>query len=101
MMSAPFGGAPSLPFGLANGTPTTNDPDRIYEELASLTPPRQHYQRYYATRGANENLWHAPQGIHAFLRAYYYMKSADWKQNQPHPLAARTATSGRSCRGIT
>ena len=36
-------------------------------------------------------MWHAPQGIHAFLRAYYHMKSADWKQNQPPPLAARTA----------
>jgi pimeloyl-ACP methyl ester carboxylesterase len=33
----------------------------------------------------------APQGIHAFLRAYYHMKSADWKQNKPYPLAARTA----------
>ena len=36
-------------------------------------------------------MWHPPQGIHAFLRAYYHMKSADWKQNQPAPLAARTA----------
>ena len=36
-------------------------------------------------------MWRPPQGIHAFLRAYYHMKSADWKQNQPFPLAARTA----------
>jgi pimeloyl-ACP methyl ester carboxylesterase len=36
-------------------------------------------------------MWHAPQGVHAFLRAYYHMKSADWKQNQPAPLAGRTA----------
>jgi pimeloyl-ACP methyl ester carboxylesterase len=94
MMSAPFVGAPSPQSGLANATSRSSaspDPDRIYEELAALTPPRQHYRRYYATRGANENLWHAPQGIHAFLRAYYHMKSADWKQNQPHPLAGRTA----------
>jgi pimeloyl-ACP methyl ester carboxylesterase len=60
-------------------------------DLAALTPPRKYYQRYYTTREANENLWHPPQGIHAFLRAYYHMKSADWKQNQPHPLAGRTA----------
>jgi pimeloyl-ACP methyl ester carboxylesterase len=26
------------------------------------------------------------QGIHAFLRAYYHFKSADWKQNTPFPL---------------
>src|SRR2546423_4197005 len=33
----------------------------------------------------------APQGIHAFLRAYYHHKSADWKQNRPFPLKAWTA----------
>ena len=34
---------------------------------------------------------HAGQGVHAFLRAYYHMKSADWKQNKPFPLKAWTA----------
>ena len=34
---------------------------------------------------------HAPQGLHAFFRAYYHYKSADWKENKPHPLKARTA----------
>ena len=34
---------------------------------------------------------HAPQGLHAFFRAYYHYKSADWKGNMPHPLKARTA----------
>jgi pimeloyl-ACP methyl ester carboxylesterase len=37
-------------------------------------------------------MWKAPQGIHAFLRAYYHFKSADWKQNQPFKLAAFTAS---------
>jgi pimeloyl-ACP methyl ester carboxylesterase len=36
-------------------------------------------------------MWYAPQGVHAFLRAYYHMKSADWKQNRPYRLKARTA----------
>jgi pimeloyl-ACP methyl ester carboxylesterase len=31
------------------------------------------------------------QGLHAFLRAYYHYKSADWKQNQPHPLKSWSA----------
>jgi pimeloyl-ACP methyl ester carboxylesterase len=31
------------------------------------------------------------QGIHAFLRAYYHCKSADWKQNIPLPLESWTA----------
>ena len=93
MMSAPFGGAPTLPFNTANatGAPAPAAPDTIYDELAKLTPPRKHYQRYYQTNAANENSWHPPQGIQAFLRAYYHVKSADWKQNTPHALAARTA----------
>jgi pimeloyl-ACP methyl ester carboxylesterase len=92
MMSAPFGGAPALPFNTASAAiGRTAAADAIYDDLAKLTPPRKHYQRYYQTREANENMWHPPQGIHAFLRAYYHMKSADWRQNDPHPLAARTA----------
>jgi pimeloyl-ACP methyl ester carboxylesterase len=94
MMSAPFGGVPTLPFNTANAARPAAPAvpaDAIYEELAKLTPPRKHYQRYYQTAEANENSWHPPQGIQAFLRAYYHMKSADWKENHPHPLAARTA----------
>jgi len=36
-------------------------------------------------------MWKAPQGIHAFLRAYYHIKSADWKQNELFKLASFTA----------
>ena len=95
MMSAPFAGPPALPFDTADapqGAPRpAADGERIYDELAALTPPRKHYQRYYSTREANDNMRNAPQGVHAFLRAYYHMKSADWKQNAPHALEARTA----------
>jgi pimeloyl-ACP methyl ester carboxylesterase len=94
MMSAPFGGAPAQPPNTANALPAVRPAaaaGAIYDDLSKLTPPRKHYQRYYQTREANENMWHPPQGIHAFLRAYYHMKSADWRQNDPHPLAARTA----------
>ena len=31
------------------------------------------------------------QGVHAFLRAYYHYKSADWKQNKPFPLESWSA----------
>lgn len=96
MMSAPFAGPPTLPFNTADAAEANAAADatvdRIYEELAALKPPRKHYQRYYATREANDNMWHAPQGVHDFLRAYYHMKSADWKQNAPFPLKARTAS---------
>src|SRR5438045_129757 len=94
LMSAPFAGPPAMPFNTADAAETNAVApvaDTIYDDLAKLTPPRKHYQRYYSTREANDDMLHAPEGLHAFLRAYYHMKSADWKQNQPAPLKARTA----------
>jgi pimeloyl-ACP methyl ester carboxylesterase len=94
LMSSPFAGAPSLPFNTANGAaqprPAPTD-DEIDAELAKLDRPRKYYQNYQRTPGANDNMLHAPQGLHAFFRAYYHYKSADWKGNKPHPLKARTA----------
>ena len=94
IMSSPFEGPPALPFNTANGgappRPAVND-DELDAELAKLNPPRKYYQNYQRTRGANDNMVHAPQGLHAFFRAYYHYKSADWKGNKPHPLKARTA----------
>lgn len=94
MMSSPFTGAPSLPFNTANGAAMPRPPqtdDELDAELAKLNPPRKYYQNYQRTPGANDDMLHAPQGLHAFFRAYYHYKSADWKGNQPHPLKARTA----------
>lgn len=93
MMSAPFGGTPTLPFDTVNNPPPPPAPPgpSIYDDLADLPQPRKHYQRYYTTRGANENMWHASQGLHDFIRGYYHFKSADWEGNEPYRLAARTA----------
>ena len=63
--------------------------DELDAELAKLGPPRKYYQNYQRTRGANDDMLHAPQGLHAFFRAYYHYKSADWEGNKPHPLKAR------------
>jgi pimeloyl-ACP methyl ester carboxylesterase len=98
IMSSPFEGAPSLPFDTANPAspnaapprPAPNDDD-LDAELAKLNPPRKYYQNYQRTRVANDDMLHAPQGLHAFFRAYYFYKSADYKGNKPHPLKARTA----------
>ncbi|TAJ19566.1 MAG: alpha/beta fold hydrolase [Dehalococcoidia bacterium] len=95
MMSAPFGGVDRLPFNTATAevvAPTTPTRAGLDAELARLNPPRKNYRSYYSTREANDNMWHAPGGVHAFLRAYYHHKSADWKQNQPHPLQGAAAT---------
>jgi pimeloyl-ACP methyl ester carboxylesterase len=88
MMSAPFGGAPSLPLNTANDRKAPPPGVDIEKELAALARPRKHYHWYYSTRGANDNMWRCAQGVHDFLRAYYHYKSADWKQNKPFPLAA-------------
>ena len=72
LMSAPFGG------------PATPD---IGAELAALPRPRKHYQWYYSTRRANDDMWHCAQGLHAFLRAYFHYKSGDWAGNRPFQLA--------------
>lgn len=82
--SAPF--VPPAPVGAAD--PAADDIDAA---LAKLARPRKHYQRYYSTRPANADMMSAPAGLHAFLRAYFHMKSADWGGNAPHPLAGWTA----------
>jgi pimeloyl-ACP methyl ester carboxylesterase len=94
IMSSPFEGAPALPFNTANGAPMPRPSvtdDELDAELAKLNPPRKYYQNYQRTRGANDNMLHPQQGLHSFLRAYYFYKSADYKGNSPHPLKARTA----------
>ncbi|SEO26891.1 alpha/beta hydrolase [Bradyrhizobium sp. OK095] len=91
LMSAPFSGAPPLPFNTvdAPAKPAVEDP--VHRELAALPRPRIHYQWYYAMRPANADMQHAPQGVHDFLRAYYHHKSADWTDNKPYPLKSWSA----------
>ena len=89
MMSAPFGGPPSFPTSAAPAR--TGSSPNLDEQLAALPRPRKYYQRYYTTREADNDMRNCPQGIANFFRAYYHAKSADWKQNQPFVLKARTA----------
>ena len=63
---------------------------RRKERLGHLSGTRQ--QWYYSTRQANPDMHDCPQGVHAFLRAYYHYKSADWTRNNPVPLKSFTAT---------
>ena len=93
LMSAPFGGPPPLPCSTADDPPRDGAPAGrdIRGELAALPRPRKHYQWYYTTRGAGDNMRNYPRGVHDFLRAYYHFKSADWKQNRPFPLKSWSA----------
>jgi len=81
LMAAPFAGPPSLP----GGRVWADDP--IHAQLAALPRPRRHYMAYYSTPQANADMLEAPQGLAAFLRAYYHHKSADWAGNRPFELA--------------
>jgi pimeloyl-ACP methyl ester carboxylesterase len=95
IMSAPFTGPPAMPFATAGAEPVAPPPAppmAIHDALGRLDPPRKHYHWYYSQREANPNMHGAPQGVHAFLRAYYHHKSADWKANRPHLLTGWTAT---------
>ena len=84
LMSAPFPGPPDI-------TPQPLPARSIHAELAALDRPRKHYQWYYSTRQANREMQDCPQGVHAFLRAYFHHKSADWAGNRPFRLAAWSA----------
>ena len=90
LMSAPFGGPPNLPFDTDGKPPAHAAPD-VDAALAALPRPRQHYQWYYSGRDVAHQMAQPPQGLHAFLRAYYHHKSADWPGNQPQPLPGWTA----------
>jgi pimeloyl-ACP methyl ester carboxylesterase len=84
-MSAPFTGTPSWPL------PPPRRDDPVNDALATLNPPRKHYQAYFATPEANEDMWRCPQGVHAFLRAYFHFKSGDWPGNRPFELKSWAA----------
>ncbi len=86
LMSAPFAGPPPV----ATDVKAAQGPD-IHAALAALPRPRKHYQWYYSTREANADMRDCPQGVHAFLRAYFHFKSADWPDNRPFPLASWSA----------
>ncbi|KAK2832067.1 hypothetical protein FQN49_006886 [Arthroderma sp. PD_2] len=81
LMSHPFVGAPELT--------DTQEEDTIHQDLAALN--RKHYKWYYSTRPANSDMSRPKQGLHAFLRGYYYLKSASWQHNRPNELQGWTA----------
>ncbi|KAH9899178.1 Alpha/Beta hydrolase protein [Cubamyces lactineus] len=92
-LSTPFGGPPALLFDVADASAPTPPPaifpaTLVEGALAGVNPPRKHYMLYYSTPQANEDVWHAPQGLHAFFRGYFHIKSADWAGNDPHPIEA-------------
>jgi pimeloyl-ACP methyl ester carboxylesterase len=92
LVSTPFDGPSDLPLNTALHPLKSAAYVHIDKDLAALPRPRKHYQSYLATRGANEDLWHPPQGVQDLLRAWFYFKSADWSGNKPFRLKSWSAT---------
>ena len=90
MVSFPFDGPPALPFGDADRALRPSGPS-LAAQLAALPRPRKDSMAFLASPEADADMLHPPQGLHAFLRAYFHVKSADWPGNHPHPLASGSA----------
>ena len=83
LMSMPFSGPPLLK--------NISKMLRMNQKLASLKPKRKHYQYYFASYGAANNIMKCKQGLNNFLRSYFYFKSYDYKENNPYRLNSFTA----------
>lgn len=99
ILSHPFNGAPEAPFNTANDSGkeqggvkggAESSAGDVHNALASHN--RKHYKWYYSTAPANDEMSHPPQGLHEFLRGYFYLKSGSWKGNKPFPLREWSAT---------
>ena len=63
----------------------------IHNQLKELNPPRKHYQWYYSTKKANDDMHlSSKEKLAYFLRSYFHVKSADWKYNDPFELSSWT-----------
>ena len=95
-MSNVGGTPPSFPFaGAARRAAYTAE--ELDAEYAKLNPPRRGYQEYWASKQADEDMKHVPQGMSDFFRAFYYMKGGEFPENQnlvplrPMPTAREAA----------
>ncbi len=83
LMSMPFAGLPSIR--------NISNMFKINQKLALLKPKRKHYQYYFSSYGADNNIMKCKQGLSDFLRSYFFFKSYDYKENKPHKLKSFTA----------
>lgn len=92
LLSCPFGGVPPLPFGVGEqASPNLQPAANVQDPLALLSRPRKDSTTYFSSRSANNDMLNCKQSLHAFQRAYFHVKSADWSQNKPFPLTSGTA----------
>jgi pimeloyl-ACP methyl ester carboxylesterase len=94
LMSAPFTGAPTYAVPGQPKRPSLMEVIPVIRQgLAGLQPPRKHYALYFSTPEANADMhtgMKSREDLHAFLRAYYHVKSADGEIHPPHKLPLET-----------
>ena len=83
LMSMPFPGPPMLK--------NINKLLEMNKKLALLEPKRKHYQYYFSSLGADDNIMKCKQGLKNFFRSYFYFKSYDYIENKPFKLKKFTA----------
>ncbi|KAI9688930.1 MAG: hypothetical protein M1820_010199 [Bogoriella megaspora] len=87
---APFNTA-NQPSSSTNASEPSAGSSDIIADLTALDPPRKHYKYDNSKPSAAHDWANPPQGLHAFLRGYIHLKSANWSHNNPHPLKSWTA----------
>jgi pimeloyl-ACP methyl ester carboxylesterase len=95
--SHPYTGPAGLPQNLSldeTAAPQDQKPGRdVHDDLLALQPPRKHYKWYYSGPEAAPNMHcSSKESLLEFIQGYYFLKSASWDGNAPHPLEAWTAT---------
>ena len=83
LMSAPFAGPPAIAARPASA-------GGFDAALAALDPPRRHYTHFFGLPPANADMMQAPEGLAAFLRAYFHVKSGAFAGNTPFALGSAT-----------
>ncbi len=81
LMSMPFSGPPK---------------DKNINKLLNLNTKlskikKKHYQYYFSTSKASDNMLNCDQGLTKFLRGYFHFKSNDYKGNKPFKLKSFSA----------
>ena len=95
-VSSAGGASPSFPLSGEERKPAYTNSE-LDAEYAKLNPPRRGYQDYWASKQADEDMKHVPQGMSDFFRAFYYMKGGEFPGNQnltplkPMPTAKAAA----------
>ena len=89
IMSAPFSGPPN--FTEVDHSNYISDTDLIDKDLEKLDKPRKHYQSYFRSKSANDDMMNSDQGLKSFIRGYFHYKSADWTGNDPFNISSWTA----------